>query len=175
MGKCISNLIRTIAQITETPIWIISFNDRRAHTEPLFKRLDILNLPKLYVYSTQLFMFKYHHALVPEIFQNFFMQNSLVHSYDTRQANHMYSFGAKPSQIQRRLRIVGVNIYNHFCDKLNMDRLFVTYKYHLKKYLIDNEVSVLGIWKLWICFALFFTVCCYLWFSCQVLFSSSIN
>ena len=140
-GNTYQTYLDPLIKLQKRAVRTISFSDRIAHTEPLFKRLGILSLPKLFVYCTQLFMFKFHHALVPEIFLNFFTENSLIHSHETRQINHMHSFGGNTSQRQRTLRVIGVNIYNHFYDKLNMDRLFVTYKYHLKKYLIDNEVS----------------------------------
>ena len=63
----------------------------------------------------------------------------------TRQSDHMHRFGAKTAQRFKTIRFVGIKIYNHFIGKLNMDRLFVTYKYNLKKYLVDNDMSCLTI------------------------------
>ena len=143
-GNTYQSYLEPLVKLQKRAVRIISSAERRAHTEPLFKKLKILNLSKLFIYCTQLFMFKYHHGLVPEIFQNFFVHNNTIHSYMTRQSNHMHSFGAHSAQMHRRLRMIGVNFYNYFYGKLNMDCLFVTYKYHLKKYLIDNDVSLLN-------------------------------
>ena len=142
-GNTFQTYLEPLVKLQKRAIRIISSADRRAHTEPLFRRLAILNLPKLYVYCAQLFMFKFHHCLVPEIFQNFFQQNSSLHSYSTRQANHLHSFSANTLQKRKSLRTIGVNIYNYFIDKLDMNCLFMTYKYHLKKFLVDNEVRFL--------------------------------
>ena len=142
-GNTYKSYLEPLVKLQKRAIRVISLSKGRAHTEPLFQRLGILSLQKLFVYCTQLFMFKFHHVLVPETFQNFFTLNTDIHTHMTRQRNHMHSFGANTTQNLRHLRMIGVNIYNHFYDKLNMNCLFVTYKYHLKKYLLDNDVSFL--------------------------------
>ena len=85
-------------------------------------------------------MFNYPHTIIPVIFRNFFTFNRDVHSYPTRQSNHIHASVAKSSQKRKTLSTIGVNVYNYFCDRLSMDCLYVTYKYHLKNYLLENEV-----------------------------------
>ena len=159
-----------LVKLQKRAIRIICNADRRSHTEPLFKRLGVLTLSKLFIYCTGLFMFKFHHSLIvwkrleeeeidenmkqlnqkflfnhpllPHIFRQFFKKNNSIHSNDTKQSNHMHLYGAKTSPKNRCIRIIGANIYNHFYDKLDMNCKFKPYKFHLKRYLIDNDVLI---------------------------------
>ena len=142
-GNTYQSYLTPLIKLQKRAVRIISFADRNAHTEPLFKKLKILDLSKVFVYCVQLFMFKYHHGLVPSIFQKNYVFNHDLHEYMTRQSDCMHSFGARTTQRYKTLRFVGIKIYNHFIGKINMDRLFMTYKYHLKKYLVDNDMSCL--------------------------------
>ena len=57
-----------LEKMIKRPLRLISGSNRRAHTAPLFENLEILTLRKLYVYSIQIFMYKFHHKLLPRIF-----------------------------------------------------------------------------------------------------------
>ena len=143
-GNTCRSYLEPLIKLQKRAVRIISSAHRRAHTEPLFTNLRILTIPKLFVYCVQLFMFKIHHGMVPPIFRNFFAYNHTIHSHMTRQSNQLHTFGASTTQRLRTVRSVGVSIFNHFDGILNMDCLFMTYKYHLKQYLIDNDVSGLA-------------------------------
>ena len=170
-GNTCQTYLEPLVKLQKRAIRIICNVDRRSHTELLFKKLGILNLSKLFVYCTQLFMFKFHHSLmiwrrldgkevdvnmqpkayrtlkhslIPDIFKEFFKKNNSIHQYNTKQSTHMHLFSAKSSPKSRSIRTIGANIYNYFHDKLDMNCKFNTYKFHLKKYLIDTDVSFLN-------------------------------
>ena len=63
-GNTCQAYLDPLVKLQKRAIRIICNVDRRSHTEPLFKKLCILNLSKLFVYCTQLFMFKFHHSLM---------------------------------------------------------------------------------------------------------------
>ena len=63
---------------------IITSSDFYAHTNPLFKQLKILKLEDLFVYNTQLFMYK---TLVLDRYQEIkdsILDAQINHNYDTR-------------------------------------------------------------------------------------------
>ena len=59
-----------------------------AHTEPLFREHKLLSLSNINKLQVGIFMFSVHNKLLPEKFQVMLHKNSLVHSYQTRQASH---------------------------------------------------------------------------------------
>ena len=85
---------------------IITFSDFRAHSEPLFKELNILNVYNMYKYQIALFMYKqlngltYHWWIVfPSLLISLFMIITLDraviciwHAAEPQNANWQYSF-----------------------------------------------------------------------------------
>ena len=66
----------------------ITNSEYRAHTAPLFSKLEILDIFQVNTLDTAKFMFRYHNNLLPPLFRNLFMTNSQVHRHDTRTANN---------------------------------------------------------------------------------------
>ena len=69
---------------------IISQVNWKTHTEPLFKDLEILPIKDINIYIIAQFMFRFHHGLLPEIFDSFFTTNYEIHSHDTRSRTHLH-------------------------------------------------------------------------------------
>ena len=142
-GSTYSTYIDVIVKVQKQAIRTITSAKKYDHTSPLFEKLHLLKIKEIYVYYVQLFMFKFHHSLLPSIFRKFFVYNKDIHLYETKQKFHLHSFNEKSSGLGRIiLREIGVNIYNFFRDQLKMNCKINTYRYHLKKFLIDNEVSL---------------------------------
>ena len=55
-----------------------------AHTEPLFRQLDILNFRKLVLHRIVLLMFKYNMGKLPQPTIQLLIQNTDVHNHDTK-------------------------------------------------------------------------------------------
>ena len=142
-GNTFPTYLEPLVKLQKRAIRIISHADRKAHTLPLFEKLKLLNISKSYIYWVQLFMYKYKHKLVPNIFSNFFKFNHEVHSYPTRQRNLLHVTSDKLISVRKTLRTSGVAMYNHFVSRLGIDCSFVSYKKHLKEFLIGNDVSTL--------------------------------
>ena len=70
---------------------IISKAKYNSHTEPLFKKKNILKLDDLYQYVSLKFMFDYRKLTLPSTFENVFMLNrNLPNSRLTRQSDHYF-------------------------------------------------------------------------------------
>lgn len=80
-----------LIKIQKRVIRIISSAPYLAHTEPLFNKLKLLNLRKIYILNVMMFMFRFHHAGLPAVFNNLFSLNTEIHRHFTRQANKLHS------------------------------------------------------------------------------------
>ena len=83
----VSNLNR-IYHLQKRAVRAITNSEYRAHTVPLFSKLEILDIFQINTLDTAKFMFRYHNNLLPPLFRNLFMTNSQVHRYDTRTASN---------------------------------------------------------------------------------------
>jgi len=74
---------------------IITFSKYDHHSNPLYMQLKLLKLNDLIYVNNVLFMFKYHHQLLPKAFDNYFRSVSTIHQYNTRLASRS-SYYAEP-------------------------------------------------------------------------------
>ena len=89
-GSTASYLLQKIFLIQKRAIRIITNSTYLAHTEPLFRKLKILNTYDLHRYFVACFMFSYSKGTLPDILNNFFTLNSTVNMYLTRNINNFY-------------------------------------------------------------------------------------
>ena len=69
---------------------IITFSDKMAHTDPIFKDLHVLPIDKLIHNRIGVFMYKIFYKLQPTIINNMYTQNLNVHTHNTRQKHHLH-------------------------------------------------------------------------------------
>ena len=83
----VSNLNR-IYYLQKRAVRAITNSDYRAHTAPLFSKLEILDIFQVNTLEIAKFMFRFHNDLLPPLFLNLFMTNSQIRRYDTRTASN---------------------------------------------------------------------------------------
>ena len=88
-------------------------------------------------------MFKYKNSLLPAIFNDFFVKNDMIHEHNTRQRHNLHVPLAKYDIRKRTIRYTGVRFYNFFQNILEHKCSIVTYKKHLKNYILTHDVTEL--------------------------------
>ena len=143
-GNTFPTYLQPLITLQKRAVRIVMNAKFRANTAPIFKDLRILNVSKLHAYSVQLFVYKYHHNLLPDIFRDFYVQNSAIHSHFTRQGNDFHPPIFNYSQTYRNVRCFGVKTFKYFRPHIKMDCSYYTYKRHLKHYLVNNEIPFIN-------------------------------
>jgi len=64
-------------------IRIIHFSGFNSHTDPLFRKLKVMNIEQLYRYFVGIFVYKSLNKLLPERFSNYFSKNVTSRNIDT--------------------------------------------------------------------------------------------
>ena len=121
---------------------IIQSASYKAHTTPIFLKLKILQLYKIYIYSVTMFMFKFFKGSLPNIFNQMFTRNEDLHNYFTRQSNKLHVPVSKLSAVYRTMKYKGVSFWNVMSTKINNNCKINTYKHNLKTYLISNDIPI---------------------------------
>ena len=83
-GNCSVTLLNRLLVPQKKAIRLITKSSYRAHTAPLFKRMNILNVNSIYIMQLGQFMFQCKHNNLPPVFDDLFILNSSIHSYATR-------------------------------------------------------------------------------------------
>ena len=107
----VTNLNR-IFLLQKRAVRIITNADFRAHSEPLFFRLKILDIYNINSFYTAQFMFSYYHQLLPPLFSNLFVTSSNIHNYNTRSSSHFRSHACRTNTKQFSILFQGPKIWN---------------------------------------------------------------
>ena len=140
-GNSCKTYLEPLVKMQKRAVRLIKSAQKLEHTDPIFKELKLLKIGEIYVYSLQLTLFKYHHSLLPDIFSDFFVSNDEIHDHDTRQAHLLHVPILRTKQAYSSIRKTGVKSYNYYSRIIDLNVTIVTYKYHLKKHIIENGVS----------------------------------
>ena len=131
-----------LIKLQKKVIRIITKSPYLAHTQPLFEELKILDLKKIHVYKIGIIMFKVFDNSTPEIFSALFQYNHAIHNYGTRQSHKLHVPIARTDYMQRIITVKGVRIWNTLYDLVPHACLLLSFKYHLRKFLLGiNDVS----------------------------------
>ena len=107
-GNTFSSVLEPLMKLQKRAVRQITGAGRYGHTMPIFQSLNILNIPKLSIYSVLIFLYKYHHRDLPNFFADFFMTNDTFHEHDTRQRKQFRPPLARSNQRSRARRCTGV-------------------------------------------------------------------
>ena len=118
---------------------IITFSKFDAHSSPIFKYLNIIKLPDLYVLYTTIFMHKFHYQKLPSAFNHYFTAVNETHAYNTRLASKQsYSFPKSRTNFGIfNIRYQGPKIWNSL-DESDKKLLDFQLKKKLKIHFIDS-------------------------------------
>jgi len=70
---------------------IITNSSWRAHTAPIFNKLNVSTVFDISKLQTACFMFKVFNQQLPSYFTDLFIPNSDIHNYNTRQASDFHN------------------------------------------------------------------------------------
>ena len=120
---------------------IIANSKYNAHTEPLFKSLDLLNIQKLFDLNCLKFVYRFKHHTLPSYFLSFdCIPRSDIHEHDTRYAHLINVEGTRTKMaencIRHHLTIILNNTPGCILDKINTHSL-QGFSFFIKRYYLN--------------------------------------
>ena len=118
---------------------IILNEERDAHSKPLMKSLDILNVYQLNIFQHLLFMHKVKNETTLDIFKNRF--SYINHGYPTNYSKHNFNIPlVKLNYLKRSISFRGPNLWNKLLDDTSKETIsFSKFKTQIKSQLFDIE------------------------------------
>ena len=114
------------------------------HTAPLFNELKILIFGQLYYVSVLICMDKFYHKTLPDIFSNFYICHSDIHSYNTKQHLCYHVPITRLTQTSRNIQYIGVNRHA-FMSIISYCFSFATYEKSITIVLLSNG-NINSVW-----------------------------
>lgn len=134
-GNAVECNIKPIITLQKRAIRMINSAHYRAHTPPLFKRLNLLPFKDVFTSSVAKVMFKIMKNLTPRFLKDMFTVNSNLHHHITRQCHKLHIPMARTNIRKKSFRYEGVHIWNNIMSKINLECTFATFKRRIKEYL----------------------------------------
>ena len=142
-GSANQALIQKLFFLQKKAIRAITFSDFRAHSSPLFKKLNVLKVHDLFQYQVSSIMWDFDHYTLPHALNPLFNKTRDTHSYGTRFAN------ADKLTVERvntskyglmSFKVIGANKLNELkdCDFYNNARTKQVFLNSLKENIISN-------------------------------------
>ena len=135
-------LFSSIFKLQKRAVRIIVSANYRAHTDPIFTKLKILPLHKVYQMRVLIFMFKFSNNTLPNIFTKMFQVNVNIHHYSTRQSYKLHVMKCKTSALLNSMSYQGTLLWNYMSDTVNTHCSIQTFQWHLKKFMLDHDIHL---------------------------------
>ena len=119
-GNTYTSTLNPIIILQKRVIRMITFSDYNEHTSPLFKKLNLCKLSDLVFLYTAIYMHDFAFSKLPSPFDNFFVEISKTHHYNTRLASRSsYSLPRIRTNYGRfNIRFQGPKIWNSLDEKI---------------------------------------------------------
>ena len=117
----------------------MAFSNYNDDTRPLFQSLKILNIYQLITYLTVVFMYSYYHDKCPAFFNNFFITNDALHSYNTRSMSRIHIEFNRTNYGKFSIRYRGAVVWNSPPSEIRNINFYNLFKKKLKLYVQKND------------------------------------
>ena len=107
-----------LVKIKKKIVRIITYSPYLAHTDELFKELNILPIHKLMLQRVALQMFKYSINILPDVISELFITNDTFHSHNTRNKNKLRPKMSNREYMYKNFSFIGVYIWNNIQDHI---------------------------------------------------------
>ena len=113
----------------------------RTSTDDLFRNLNIMKLDEINIFLIAQVMHKQYTADVIPVFQNMFIKSSDIHSYETRQSNHLNIPLCHKDIGKTSIRYRGAIIWNNVLKSgIPLDQSNMFFKQQLRKQIMSGSI-----------------------------------
>lgn len=142
-GSASECAMQSILKMQKRAVRIITVSKCKAHTAELFYSTKILDVFKVYKYCLLIFMFKYNHNMLPQVFNNMFAKNVDVHHHYTRQQNQLHIPEVKNTISHKAVHFQGVLLWNNLINEMVdiYDCSLSAFKHKLKCMLLETSTQ----------------------------------
>ena len=140
-GNTHITILDPLIKIQKRIIRIITSSPYRAHTQPLFVALNMLNVFDINKLVVSLFMRTALYSVEPSnIFSSFFTMNNALHNHETRSRHDVYIPLVKKCVRGMSIRFHGGKVWNDIPDHIRDSETSDSFKINLKKFLIESQI-----------------------------------
>ena len=120
---------------------IVSKSRWNAHTTPLFRNLSTLKLVDINKLQTGIFMHRAINHQLPSLFTSYFISNTNIHNYFTRQCHNLQYPGLRTNLRKYSIKFFGSYLWNSLPIHLKTIIPTASFKKAYKQYLLSYYIE----------------------------------
>lgn len=133
----ITNL-RRIILLQKRVVRILNKAKFDAHTEPIFKELNLLKFQDIRLLQLGQFMFSFRTSTLPTKFNNLFTTNNQIHNYNTRSSQKLHTPLCRLNTRKFSIAFQGAKLFNSLTNDIVNTASLSLFKKKLKTYLCNK-------------------------------------
>ena len=140
-GQTYASFIDPIFKLQKKAVRAISFQPRMSPSLPIFNDFELLKLSELFELRLLTFVFDSVNKTSPTCFHDFFLLNSSVHHYSTRQASQGDLYMSRKNSLQyglKSIRYLAAKLWNELPVELRNASSKTLFKTKLKSYFLNK-------------------------------------
>ena len=140
-GQTYASYIDPIFKLQKKAVKAISFQPRMTPSLPIFNDFKLLRLSEIFELRLLCFVFDSVNKTSPSCFHDFFLFNSSVHQYSTRQASQGDLYMSRKNSLQyglRSIRYLGAKLRNVLPVELRNAPSKISFKKQLRNCLLQK-------------------------------------
>ena len=134
-GTTKSNLSR-LHVLQKRAVRTIAMAKSRSPTSPIFAKLNILKLNDIFEVNIAAFTYRYQNSLLPSRFEDFYVFNQSVHSYNTRHATDIRIGNVRRTKYKHCLKYRSAKIWNNLPDDMKFCKTIASFRKRMTKHFI---------------------------------------
>ena len=138
-GSTYKTNLQRIVVLQKRVIRIVNKSYYNAHSEPIFKKLNLLKFQDIHFMHLGQFMFSFKNAILPRKFENKFAINNQIHSHYTRHAKSFRLPLCRTNIRQFSIFFQGPKFFNSLSPEISGSSSLASFKKNLKASLIYNH------------------------------------
>ena len=132
------NKLKKIHIIQKKVLRVVLCANRLAPSKPIFRQLQRLTIFDIHKMQVAIFMFSNLKGYTPNLFPDYFLTNSQIHSHFTRSAAKLRLERVRTNLRTQSLALIGPTIWNNIPDHLKQSVSLRVFKHKLKSWLISS-------------------------------------
>ena len=141
-GSTFKYNLNALSKLQKKAIRIICSMKPYSHTEGLYREVGLLKVTDIYHFLVGQFMFRYHHKMLPQIFDEYFIKHSAIHQYSTRKSDLYLLPGYKKDIERRSISCLGVKNWEAIIlAKIDLDSSQPVFKTNLRRFLLQEIIN----------------------------------
>ena len=134
-GTYKANLQRIVI-LQKRALRIVNNSTYDANTSPIFKELKLLKFDDIHSFQLGFFMFSLKNSTLPSKFNNLFLINSRIHTFNTRNAHSFRLQLCRTNTTQLSIFFQGPKSYNSLNSTITGSSSSASFKGKLKEFLL---------------------------------------